>query len=57
MQIGDIVYQTDGLRVYESKIKNVIFEMDGVPFDESAVGRSIYLICAEAALAASGKEG
>ncbi len=41
--VGDTVYQTDGVRVYESTIKNVIYVTEGVSFDENAIGKSVFL--------------
>ena len=44
-KIGDIVYQTDmdGLRIFESTVKNIIFETSSIAFDEQAIGESIFL--------------
>ena len=44
-KIGDIVYQTDtdGLRIFESTVKNIIFETSRIAFDEQAIGESIFL--------------
>lgn len=42
-KVGDTVYQTDGVRVYESTIKNVIYVTEGVSFDKNAIGKSIFL--------------
>lgn len=39
----DIVFQTDGVRIYKSKVKNVIFDTDGIAFDERAIGKSVFL--------------
>jgi hypothetical protein len=50
MKIGDTVYQHDGVRIYESKIIDVIiynnknyYVTDSIDFDESAIGGSIFL--------------
>lgn len=40
---GDKVYQTDGIRVYDSVVKNIIFDTSGVAFDKSAIGKDIFL--------------
>lgn len=47
---GDFVYQTDGIRIYKSRIKNIIlyggktiFCTDGADFDETAINNSIFL--------------
>lgn len=42
-KVGSKVYETDGIRVYESTVRKVIFETDGISFDESAIGTSIFL--------------
>nr|DAW35870.1 MAG TPA: hypothetical protein [Caudoviricetes sp.] len=42
-KVGDTVYQTDGIRVYESVVKNIIFDTSGVAFDKSAIGKDIFL--------------
>lgn len=47
-KVGDVVYQTDGCRVYQSTIKKLIFETEGIAFDASAIGTSIYLTREEA---------
>ncbi|MBR5535760.1 MAG: hypothetical protein IKU60_03840 [Clostridia bacterium] len=49
-KVGDTVYQTDGVRVYESTVKTVLFVTDGIAFDESAIGSSVFLKREEAAL-------
>lgn len=42
---GDTIYQTDtdGIRIFKSTVKSIIFETDGVAFDERAIGESIFL--------------
>ena len=49
-KIGDMVYETDGNRVYGSKIqfiyvdeKKVCYSTSGICFDETAIGTSIFL--------------
>lgn len=42
-KIGDKVYQTDGIRVYDCVVKNIIFDTSGVAFDNSAIGKDIFL--------------
>lgn len=42
-KVGDTVYQTDGVRVYESVVKKVIYDTDGIAFDETAIGTSVFL--------------
>ena len=36
-KVGDTVYQTDGLRIYESKIRKVIYDTDFISFDEKTL--------------------
>lgn len=42
-KIGDAVYQTDGVRIYESTIRKIIYDTEGIAFDESAIGVSVFL--------------
>lgn len=44
----DTVFQTDGVRIYKSKVKNVIFDTDGIAFDERAIGKTVFLTREEA---------
>lgn len=49
MKIGDKVYQYDnGGRIYESTITKIIYDTDGISFDDSAIGKSIFTSEAEA---------
>jgi hypothetical protein len=52
-KVGDTVYQTDGCRIYESTVREIIYDTDGIAFDETAIGTSVFLAReeAEAALA------
>lgn len=54
-KVGDTVYQTDGVRIYQGKIgeimfskEHTIFVADIVCFDERAIGLGIFLTQAEA---------
>ena len=54
-KLGDKVYQTDGVRIYESIIgeitlteKNTIFVTENIAFDERAIGNSVFLSYDEA---------
>lgn len=54
-KIGDIVYQTEGARIYELMILDILihnykpyYETDTIDFDERAFGVSIFLTEAEA---------
>ena len=50
------VYETDGVRVYEHTVREVIYETAGGPaFDKNAIGKSIFLTRAEAERAMEGK--
>lgn len=44
-KVGDTIYQTDtnGTKIFKSTVKGIIFETDGVAFDERAIGESIFL--------------
>lgn len=46
--IGDTVYQTDGIRIYEGKIKKIIYDTESIAFDESALGKNVFLTRKEA---------
>jgi hypothetical protein len=43
IQIGDTVFQTDGLRVYESKVRKIIYDTGLYAFDSSAIGVVVFL--------------
>lgn len=43
VKVGDAVYEVDSVRVYESRVKRVIYETTTVAFDETAIGGSIFL--------------
>ena len=54
-KLGDKIYQTDGVRIYESTIgeititaKHTIFVTENIAFDKRAIGKSIFLSYAEA---------
>lgn len=42
-KVGDIVYQVDSERIYESTVRNIIYDTDGIAFDERAIGKSVFL--------------
>ena len=42
-KIGDTVYQTDGVRVYPLLIEKIIYDTNGIAFDETAIGKTIFL--------------
>lgn len=47
-KVGDTVYQADRMRIYQSRIKNIIFDTDGVAFDKNAIGKTVFLTREEA---------
>ena len=49
-KIGDIVYQTDTnkTRLYESRITKIIYDTNGIAFDERAIGKTVFLTKEEA---------
>ena len=54
-KLGDKIYQTDGVRIYESIIdeitftaKHTTFVTENIAFDERAIGNSVFLSYAEA---------
>lgn len=54
-KVGDKIYQTDGVRIYESTINEITFTTqkmicvtENIAFDETAVGKSIFLTKEEA---------
>ena len=54
-KIGDIVYQTDGLRIYELTILDIslrknkpYYETESIDFDDDVFGKSIFLTKEEA---------
>ena len=52
------VYETDGVRVYEHTVREVIYETAGGPaFNKNAIGKSIFLTRAEAERAIQEMEG
>ena len=52
------VYETDGVRVYEHTVREVIYETAGGPaFDKNAIGKSIFLTRAEAERAMQEMDG
>lgn len=56
-KVGDKVYQTDGVRLYESTVRSVIFDTENVAFDEGAIGKTIFLTREEAEEALAQKGG
>ncbi len=48
IKVGDKVYQTDGVRIYESTVRNIIYDTYCIAFDESAIGKTVFLLRDEA---------
>ena len=48
ISVGDTVYQTDGVKVYESTVRHVFYDTESVTFDADAIGSSIFLTRKEA---------
>ena len=62
-KVGDKVYQTDGIRIYESTIRiieissaRIVYFTDNIAFDERAIGDSIFLTRKEAEKVLVGKK-
>lgn len=55
---GTRVYTTDGVRVYETTVRKVIYDCGDFGFDENALGTSVFLRreAAEAAVESWGKQ-
>ena len=47
-KVGDTVYQTDGVRVYTSTINRIIYDTENIGFDDSAIGKAVFLTREEA---------
>lgn len=63
-KVGDTVYQTDGVRIYESRINEIcifdfvtVFYTEGVAFGEDAIDNSIFLTREEAEKALAERSG
>lgn len=46
--IGDTVYQTDGIRIYESTVRKIIYDTGLYAFDASSIGYTVFLSIDEA---------
>lgn len=59
-KVGDIVYQigasANGIKIYEAKIKRIIYCTDSIDFDERTIGNSVFLTRAEAEKALKERE-
>lgn len=52
-KVGDTVYQTDGVRIYEFKIKSIIYDSGFIAFNDRAIGKNVFLSREEAEKALS----
>ena len=41
-RVGDKVYQTDGIKIYESTVRQLIFDTENIAFDVCAIGKSVF---------------
>lgn len=50
LEKGDKIYEVDSAgNIYESEIKRIVYDtVDGMAFDETAIGKSVFLTKAEA---------
>ena len=62
-KVGDKIYQTDGIRIYESTISEITFTTqkmicvtENIVFDETAIGKSIFFDKKEAQAKLKGGE-
>lgn len=56
-KVGDKVYQTDGIKIYESTVRQLIFDTENIAFDVCAIGKSIFRTREEAEAALKEREG
>ena len=63
-KVGDKIYQTDGIRIYESTINEITFTTqkmicvtENIAFDETTIGKSIFFDKKEAQAKLKGGEG
>ena len=56
-KVGDTVYEiVDGFKVHSSVVKNIIFDTAGIAFDESSIGKQVFLTKEEAEKVAKERE-
>ena len=56
-KVGDTVYQVDDIRVYALEVRNLIFDAGILAFDESTIGKTVFLTRAEAEAARREQDG
>lgn len=54
-KVGDTVYQVDDIRVYALEVRNLIYDAGILAFDESTIGKTVFLTRAEAEVALQGE--
>ena len=42
-EVGQTVYQCDGVRIYESTIRQIVYDTNTIAFDERAIGKTVFL--------------
>ena len=57
LKVGDKVYRTDGVRIYESTVINIIYDTYSIGFDERAIGKTVFLSRDEATKALEEAQG
>ena len=48
ISVGDTVFETDGVNVYESTVRRILYDTKNMTFDTDAIGSSIFLTRKEA---------
>ena len=56
-KVGDTVYQIDAERVFESKVKAIVYDTENIAFDERAIGKTVFLTREEAEKALKERDG
>lgn len=47
-EVGDTIFQTNGLNVFESTVRRIYYETEAITFDADAIGSSVFLTREEA---------
>lgn len=56
-KVGDTVYQIDTERVFESKVKAIVYDTNNIAFGERAIGKTVFLSREEAEKALKERDG
>ena len=56
-KVGDTVYQIDAERVFESKVKAIVYDTNNIAFDERSIGKTVFLTREEAERALKERDG